>query len=302
MKNKSSIYADISLLIVALIWGSGFVVTKNTLNHITPFYLLVFRFMISFILMGMVFFKKFKQATFKDWKAGFLIGIFLFGGFATQTVGLNYTTAGKQAFITGSNVVMVPFIYWAISKKRPDIYETIAVFLCFTGIGILSLEGDIYNLRFGYGEFLTFICAILYAFHIATIGYYAKKHDPIILSIIQILVAGIFSIIFALLFEPKPVDMAQEAIISILYLAVFSTLIAFSVQNVAQKYTSSTHTAIILSMEAVFGGIMSLIFLKEPFTIKFAIGCLAILISILTTETKWKFLRRKTNEDLDLPG
>ncbi|CCQ97074.1 Permease of the drug/metabolite transporter (DMT) superfamily [[Clostridium] ultunense Esp] len=290
MKDRSSIYADLSLLIVAIIWGSGFIVTKNSLNHITPYYLLAFRFMISFLLMSLVFFKRLKKAKLKDWKAGFLIGIFLFAGFATQTVGLKYTTVGKQAFITASNVVMVPFIYWAISKKKPDIYDVIAVFLCFTGIGILSFES---NLRLGYGEFLTFICAIFFAFHIATIGYFSKEHDPIVLSVIQILVAGILSTIFALLLEPKIGKLSNETLFSILYLAVFSTLIAFLVQNVAQKYTSSTHAAIILSLEAVFGGIMSLIFLKEPFTIRFLIGCISILISILTTETKWSFLRKR---------
>lgn len=289
MRVKRSLYADLSLLLVAIIWGSGFVVTKNALNHITPFYLLAYRFGISFVLMGLVFFKRLKKSTIEDWKAGLLIGIFLFGGFATQTVGLNYTTAGKQAFITATNVVMVPFIYWAISKKKPDIYDVVAVFLCFTGIGILSFES---NLRIGYGEFLTFICAIFFALHIASIGYFSKKHDPVLLSIIQIFVAGIFSVISAILFEPKGMAIGSETLFGVFYLGLFSTLIAFLVQNVAQKYTSSTHAAIILSMEAVFGGLLSLIFLKEKFTIRFLIGCLSILVSIITTETKWSFLKK----------
>ncbi len=288
MGEEKSLYADLSLFLVAIIWGSGFVVTKNGLNHITPYYLLSYRFMISFLLMAIVFFKRLKKTNIADLKAGLLIGIFLFGGFATQTVGLNYTTAGKQAFITATNVVMVPFIYWGISKKRPDTYDIVAAFLCSIGIGILSFES---NLGIGYGELLTFICAIFFALHISTIGYFSKKHDPIILSVIQILVAGLLSTIFALLFEPKIGKVPNEAVFSILYLSLFSTLIAFLIQNIAQKHTSSTHAAIILSLESVFGGLLSLIFLKEPFTIRFLIGCLAILISIITTETKWEFLR-----------
>src|SRR5690606_23108265 len=177
---------------------SGFVVTKNALDHITPYYLLACRFMISSILMLIVFFKRVKKVKLEDLKAGFIIGIFLLGGFATQTVGLKYTTAGKQAFITATNVVMVPYIYWGISKKKPDIYEVIAAILCFVGIGILSFES---NLQFGYGEFLTFICAIFFALHISAIGYFAKDHDPVLLSIIQMFVAGILSIIFILIFE-----------------------------------------------------------------------------------------------------
>lgn len=289
MENNKSLFADLSLLVVAIIWGSGFVVTKNALDHITPYYLLACRFMISSILMLLVFFKRVKKVKLKDLKAGFIIGIFLFGGFATQTVGLKYTTAGKQAFITGTNVVMVPFIYWGISNKKPDIYEIIAAFLCFIGIGILSIEK---GLKFGYGEFLTFICAIFFALHISAIGYFAKDHDPVLLSIIQMFVAGILSIIFVLIFEPSVESITRDSIFPILYLSIFSTLIAFLIQNVAQKYTSSTHAAIILSLEALFGGIMSLIFLKEPFTLRFLIGSMAIFVSIITTETKWAFLKR----------
>ncbi len=291
MEDKKSLYADLSLLVVAIIWGSGFVVTKNALDHILPYYLLSFRFIISFLLMALVFFKRLKNINFGDFKAGFIIGIFLFLGFATQTVGLNYTTAGKQAFITATNVVMVPFIYWGISKKKPDIYEVIAAILCFIGIGILSFES---GLKMGYGEFLTFLCAIFFAIHISAIGYFAKKHDPIILSIVQMLIAGILSIIFTIIFEPKVESIPREAIIPILYLSLFSTLIAFLIQNIAQKYTTSTHAAIILSLESVFGGILSLIFLKEPFTIRFLIGCIAIFISIITTETKWNFIKKES--------
>ncbi|HFL3828450.1 TPA: DMT family transporter [Clostridioides difficile] len=290
MTSKRSLYADLSLLIVAIIWGSGFIATKNTLNYMTPYYLLAYRFMISFLLMSVVFFKRLRKIKVEDLKAGIIIGIFLFGGFATQTVGLKYTTAGKQAFITATNVVMVPFIYWVISKKRPDRYEIIATFLCFIGIGILSLES---NLKIGQGEFLTFICAIFFALHISAIGYFAKKHDTVVLSVVQIFVAAILSTIFAVLFEPKMNSISKEALLSLLYLGIFSTLIAFLIQNIAQKYTSSTHAAIILSLESVFGGLLSLIFLKEPFTIRFLIGCLSILISIITTETKWSFLRQR---------
>lgn len=294
MENKKSLYADLSLVLVALIWGSGFVATKKALAYTTPYYLMAIRFAISFLIMAIVFFKRLRKMNFEDFKAGVIIGIFLFLGFATQTVGLNYTTAGKQAFITATNVVMVPFIYWGISKKKPDIYEVIAAILCFIGIGILSFES---GLKIGYGEFLTFLCAIFFACHISAIGYYAKKHDPIVLSVMQFLIAGILSFICVLLFESETGKISNEAIIPILYLAVFSTLIAFLIQNVAQKYTSSTHAAIILSLEAVFGGVLSFIFLKEPFTIRFLIGCITIFLSIITTETKWNFLK-KSNDNL----
>lgn len=290
MEKKKVLFADISLLFVAIIWGSGFVVTKNALDVITPYYLLSFRFVIATVLLGIIFFKRIKKAKLKDIKSGALVGLFLFGGFATQTIGLNYTTAGKQAFITATNVVMVPFIYWAISKKKPDNYEIFGAILCFVGIGILSLNE---SLSIGYGDFLTLVCAVFFALHISTVGYFAKESDPFVLAFVQMGTAAIISIIFTLIFEPKMFTVQRVAIIPVLYLAIFSTLLAFLVQTIAQRYTTSVHTAIILSLEAVFGSILALIFLKEPFTIRFLIGCLSILISVIISETKGKLFRFK---------
>ncbi|WP_353095779.1 DMT family transporter [Tissierella praeacuta] len=290
MENKKTLYADLSLFLVAIIWGSGFVVTKNALDHLTPYYLLFFRFIISAIVLSIIFFKKIKKASIKDIKAGVIVGLFLFGGFAPQTVGLQYTEAGKQAFITATNVVMVPFIYWGISKKRPDKFDLIAAFLCLTGIGVLSLNSD---LKIGYGDFLTLLCAIMFASHISSTGYFAKESDPYVISIVQLGTAGMLSLIFALLFEGTKFYIQSQAIIPILYLSIFGTMFAFLIQTVAQKYTNSTHTAIILSLEAVFGSTFAIVFLKEKFSIRFLIGCMAILISVITSETKWEFLKSK---------
>ncbi len=288
MENKKALYADLALLIVAIIWGSGFVVTKNALDNMTPYYILGFRFFISTVLLGIISFKKLKMITRKEIKSGIIIGLFLFFGFATQTVGLKYTTAGKQGFITATNVVMVPFMYWILTKKRPDIFEFFGAILCFIGIGILSLDT---NLTIGYGEFLTFLCAIGFAAHIVSVGYFAKEVDPYVISVIQLGTAAILSFIFALLFEPPISQISPSSIFPILYLGIFGTMIAFLIQNIAQNHTTSTHAAIILSLEAVFGSIFALIFLKEQFTIRFLIGCLAIFISVLASETKFKFLK-----------
>ena len=232
----------------------------------------------------------------KDIKSGVLVGLFLFGGFATQTIGLNYTTAGKQAFITATNVVMVPFIFWTISKKKPDNYEIFGAILCFVGIGILSLDG---KLSIGYGDLLTLICAVFFAFHIATVGYFARDVDPFVLSIVQFGTAGILSTACALIFEPRVVTIQREVIIPILYLAVLGTLLAFLIQTVAQRHTTSVHTAIILSLEAVFGSILAIIFLKEPITIRFLMGCFSILISVMISETKGKLFRSKKKIEMD---
>ena len=289
LAKKKSLYADLSLLLVAIIWGSSFVVIKNALDYINPVYILVLRFALSSVLMAFVFWKRFREINKKDIKAGAIIGFFLFLAFLTQTIGLKYTTVSKQAFITASYVVIVPFFYWGITKKKPDIYEFMAAILCLIGVGLLSLE-ESFSINLGDG--LTMVCAVFFALHIISIEYFAKDHDPIILTIVQFAVAAIFSFIVVLIFNIKLGSFGKEVGFSILYVAVVSTLIAFGIQNVAQKYTSSTHTAIILSMESVFGSIFSVLLLGDKLTVKLFLGCLIVLLSILTAETKWNFLRK----------
>ena len=290
MENKKSLYADLSLLLVAIIWGSGFVVTKNALDVMTPFYIMGFRFIIAALAITLISFKRLKKATKLDIKAGIIVGFFMFIGFAFQTVGLKYTTAGVQAFITASNVVMVPFMYWILSKKRPDKFEMFGAILCFIGIGVLSLDN---NLNVGVGEFLTFLCAIGYALQIVAVGYFAKDVDPFVLSTVQLYFAAILSFIIAIIFEPKITVFTSEMIFPIFYLGIFSSMIAFLIQNIAQGHTSSTHAAIIMSLEAVFGSVFSIMLLNDPINFKFFIGCIAILLSVVASETKFEFLGHK---------
>ncbi|MGH4138884.1 DMT family transporter [Clostridium sp.] len=287
---RKSILADMSLLLVAIVWGGGFIAVKDALDSITPFYIMAMRFGISVIIMLLFFRKKLKHITKNQLAVGTLVGFLLFLGFTAQTIGMKYTTAGKNAFLTGTNVVIVPFLYWAISKRKPDAYSLVSAFMCFIGIGMLTLDGGIH---IGLGDGLTLLCAVFFAAHIVSVGFFTQKVGAIILVIIQLGSAAVFSFIAALIFEPVPTQMNSSTIIAIGYLAIFSTMFAFMVQNVAQKYTTPTHAAIILCLESVFGVILSVLVLNEIFNIKMVLGCLTIFLAIITTETKWAFLRKK---------
>jgi drug/metabolite transporter (DMT)-like permease len=284
---KKSIYADSSLLLVALIWGGGFVAVKDSLNHITPLYINALRFILATALMSLVFWKKLRSISKKDIISGSIVGVFLFLAFLTQTIGLQYTTVGKQAFLTGTNVVMVPFIAWFVHKKSPGWHSIAAGILCFIGIALLTLQG---SLALNLGDSLTLVCAIFFACHIVSVGYFASDTDPIILSIVQMGFAAILSLICAAIFESMPREISKNAFVGIIYLVVFSTMVAFLIQNVAQKYTSSTHAAVILCLESVFGSILGVIILGDNFTGRMIIGCVLIFIAILISETKLSFL------------
>jgi drug/metabolite transporter (DMT)-like permease len=95
-------------------------------------------------------------------------------------------------------------------------------------------------------------------------------------------------------------DIAATGLINALYLGLFCTFLTFLGQTVAQKYTSSTHAAIIMSLESVFGTLLSILILQESFTIMMLVGCLVIFLGIITAETKWEFLRKKDDLPLNI--
>ncbi|MEG1255708.1 DMT family transporter [Clostridium sp.] len=290
---KNSLYADLALLLVAILWGAGFIAVKDSLDFITPFYQMAIRFSLSTIIMYIIFHKRVNKMTKVQLKNGFIIGIFLFLGFAFQTVGIKYTTAGKSAFLTAIYVVLVPFLQWILLKKKPDNYSIIGALICLIGISMLTLQD---GLSISYGDGLTLLCAFGFAGQILTISKFVKNDDPIILTVIQLGSAAILSAAVALFIEPFPTSMNLQGITSILYLAIFSTTLAFLIQNVAQKYTTSTRTAIILSLEALFGALFSVVFLNEVFTLAMLLGCILIFSAIITTETKLSFLKKSISK------
>jgi drug/metabolite transporter (DMT)-like permease len=295
---KKILYADLALLVVTIIWGSGYIATKNTLDHIPPLYLSAMRFWIAFFIVGIISIKKLKHVKLKDIKGAAIVGLILYIAFASQTIGMQYTSVGKTAFLTGTNVVMVPFIYWAIFKDKPDKFSFIAVIICFVGIAILTLNEKLGSI--GIGEGLTLLCAFFYACHIVFTDYYSKKIDIMILTAVQFGVVALLCSFTAIMYEQLPASIPTSSWMSIFYMGIFATCIAFFLQTLAQKYTYSTHAAIIISMEAVFGIIFSVIFLKESLTGRMILGCISIFLAIITAETRWEFINKKDNQNVEL--
>jgi drug/metabolite transporter (DMT)-like permease len=290
---------DLSLLLVAIVWGGGFVVTKNALEVITPLYFLAIRFMIAGVIMAIIFFPKLRKSSWRDIKNSCIVGVFLSLGFITQTFGANYTTPAKSSFITGLNVVLVPFIMILFTKKFPGRKAVIMAIVAFFGLSLISVNDQ---LIIGAGDFLTFLCAIFYACHIVSIGYFANRTDAIVLATIQVLFAGVVCSILAIPLEPVPVLSGISIWSGILYSAILSTLAAFLIQNLAQRNTPSTHVAIILCLESVFGALASVLFWHESMTLKMVIGCLLIFAAIIIDEVDFKALLGKTNQVVDKEG
>ncbi len=291
--------ASLGLIFTTLIWGFAFVIVKNSLDYVPPIYMLAFRFTIAALVLPFIFLKKIKKIDLKYILNGSLLGFFLFAAYAFQTIGCQYTTAGKNAFITTIYVILVPFFHWIFTKKRPDLYAVAAAVLGITGIGLLSLQGD---LSVNKGDLLTLVCGFCYAIHIVFIARFTEHQDPVILTIIQLASAAVFSWIFAPLYDGAfPLSALQNpsVVFSMLYLGLMSTMAAFLFQTVCQKYVPPSTAALLLSLEAVFGVFFAWILLKEYLTIRMAFGCILIFTAVVLAETHFDFLKRRKKMNTD---
>ena len=287
---------EIGLLTTAIIWGSGFIGTKMALDGgLTPIQTLTLRFLIGSIILGIVFYKKIKENISKESLiAGALLGLFSFIGFATQTIGLLYTTVSKNAFITAANVVIVPFIGFILYRRKLDKIGIIGSFMALLGIGVLSLEPD---LSVNFGDFLTFLCAIGFAFHIFFTGEFSSKYNSYVLTVTQFSVSFILSFSLQIITGQMQLQSSPVGFMGALYLGLFSTAIAFLIQTICQSKVDQTKSAIILSTESVFGTIMSVIIFHEILTLRMILGCIIIFMSIIISETKLSFLKKKSLDE-----
>ncbi len=284
-----SFMPKLALFFAAFIWGSSFFIMKDTVDVFPPHILLGFRFTIACILLSAVFYRRLRNINFESlWKGG-VIGIFLFLGYSTQTIGITNTTPGKNAFLTAIYCVIVPFLFWIVNKSKPDIYNYTAAVICLTGIGLVSLTG---SFTVGIGDAFTLLGGFIYAAHLVAVAKLGRGKDPIILTIIQFGYAGVFSWIIGLTTEHLPTEVSIQNVTGLLYLAVFATAAALLFQNIGQKYTHPSAAAIILSLESVFGIMFSIIFYGEKLTVRLAWGFLLIFIAVIISETKLSFVKR----------
>ena len=272
-----------ALILVTVIWGGGFVASDMALESMKPFQIMMVRFLLASVLMGVISWGQRKgEEKLKDRsgaiKAGVLMGVTLFMGFAFQIIGLQYTTPSKNAFLTALNVVIVPFIAFVILKKKIGAKGIIGAVMSVLGVGLLSLNG---NFTVSLGDGLTLLCAVGFAFQIFFTSEFVKKYPASVLNTVQMFTAFVLSAISLMIFGENDFQVTTQGWLSALYLGVVSTTICYLLQTACQKYIDETKAAIILSMESVFGTIFSIMILHEVVTVRMVIGCAVILAAVI---------------------
>ena len=286
---KVEIIASIVLAVVALVWGTTYAVIKDTLSVVQPFSLMMFRFGFSAFILSLMYFKKFKAIKSVDLKRGIIIGIFMFLAFYFLIVSIRFTTASKFSFIVGAYVLIVPFLSWIINKTKLDRYAIVGAILATIGLAFLTMEkGAVFNLW----DLVAGCCSFFFAAHMIAIEKYSGDSDPILLTIIQFITTAVLFIILTGVKEGYNFTVLPEIKWTLGYLVIISTIIPFAIQNIVQRYISSTSTALILTLQSAFGSIFAVYYLDERMTKQMIIGCLLIFIAIVFQETKLKFLKK----------
>lgn len=278
--------ANLILLAVAVVWGGGFIAGKMALTTLSPVAVLMYRFGIGSAVCGIIFWKRIKNAPFSTIKKGMIIGTIQMIGLTVQLSGLQYTSTANQSFLCTAYVALVPFISWIILRKRPEFRAFVAGFLAVAGIGFICLEG---SLILGIGDSLSVLFSVIFGVQIVIVGMIVDGEVDIFqLSFYQLATSAVIAFFVCLVQGYVINDFCAESLVGVLYLAILNTVVAFIGQNYAQKYTKDTTAALIMSLESVFGFLLSVLYYKEVITLKFLAGSVLCFIAILINTVKMK--------------
>ena len=260
---------------VAAIWGSAFLSMKGTLERLDVNSFLTWRFVIATLLLIAIRPSVLKKIDLPFLKKGVILGLFLSSGYIFQSFGLTLTTVSNTGFITGLYVVFTPVVAAVILRKNITLVEWFAVLVATIGLALLSFNG----VKFGVGEFLVLISALLFAFHIVGLGEWSKGLDTYALTVIQLGTCAVVTFLasFKSGFKAPPDSGVWW---SIIYTAIFATALAFIVQTWAQSFIAPSTVGVILAAEVVFAAAFGIWLLNEPVTLRIALGGLLVLASM----------------------
>ncbi|MBE6764198.1 MAG: DMT family transporter [Ruminococcaceae bacterium] len=282
----------LALLAAALIWGGSFVGMKTLTDGMNTQYILLIRFALSALVMAVVLLPRIHRLRWSAVWRGIVIGVFLYGAYCFQTYGLEHTTPGKNAFLTEVYCVLVPFLYWAVDKSRPDRYNLLAAMLSVIGIGLVSLDS---RLTLGLGEGLTLLGGVFFSFHLVAITKLGRGQDTLFITMFQFVGVALCAAVGAVLFEQPP-EISYLLTVQVLgpmaYLVLAATCLTITFQTFGQQHTPPSAAAILLSLEAVFGVLISVLAGERP-TVPVLCGFSVIFAAVLVSETKLSFFRRR---------
>ncbi|ETY71264.1 DMT family transporter [Bifidobacterium moukalabense] len=289
--------ARVMMLVNAIVWGTGYTMLKHAQDTVPTQWLMFFRMGAATLLMAVVFLHRLRRIRLRRYVVpGLILALTYWMGFLFQLKGLETTSPGRNSFFTDTYCVMVPFIVWAFTRRRPSWQHLVAAFVCAFGIGLVSLSGGggAELMHMSFGDTMTIIGAFFFALNLVLVGFMGKGFDAIALMLMEFFWCTALFGSGAVLFEGGPsVAWARwDIVLCIGYLVIGSTVIAQVFQTIAVQNLPTSEASVILSTECIFAMLVSVLFAGERLTLPsvcgFALIFGAILLSEVQLPAKWR--------------
>lgn len=284
MKKKR--YGKLALFVTAMLWGSTFAIGKIATEVFSASFIIALRFSVASVTLIIVAAPLYKMLNKEYWVDGIWMGIMLFISYILQIVGLaGDTSPGKSAFLCTTYCVMVPFFHWFATRKRPRLLHVLCVFICLSGIGILSLRG---GLNMSTGDILTVLSGVPAAINMVMSSIMCQKKNPLLLTTIELGVVAVLAWILVFITDTFPSEFPINTVSGIVYLGVVATALCLFLQSYGLKYSEASIGGMLLSLESVFGVIFAIILYHEKVTLRMLIGFCVIFVAIVLSQLEPK--------------
>lgn len=312
-----SFYAGAGCILAAAIWGFAFVVVKDGLDYVGALYMMAFRFSVAAAALSLAFWRRFRKLNRIYIRNGAVLGGFLFCAYFFQTAGCNFTTPGKNAFLTTLYVVLVPLLRWPLFRLRPAPSLFAAAVLQAAGIGLLSAgSAAAAGFSLNMGDVLTLVCGVFLALQMVCqeqMNRRGEADDPVLLSLLEFISVAVLSWCaapfyrdgggFSLELQAVPISTLKNprVLASMLYLGLCSTMLCYVLQNVGLNYLPAPLVSLLISFESVFGMLFSMLIPvnggRERLSASGAAGCVLIFLAVLLAEGRAavRLIRRRAS-------
>lgn len=281
------------LVLVSIVWGTTFFIVKDTVSSVNEYFLVFVRSFLAFVFIFVYqLFKSKKQLINKRaFFNGSILGVLLATAYASQTIGLKYTSTGHSAFITSSAVIVVPFILFFFYKTKILKIDWFAVLMVISGLFLLTYDIET---SINIGDIITITTAVAGAIHLVLAGRFITKSEALPLVTYQFLGASVVSLLAWLITGASPVVISFKSGLSLIYLGLIGTLFCYFVAVWVQKYVSSLKVAIIFSLEPVFAAIIGYFLLHEVLSPMEFVGTTLILTGVIFHSVARSYIDRKS--------
>jgi drug/metabolite transporter (DMT)-like permease len=273
--------AEVALVGIAAVWGLTFVMVQDAIEQIEPMAFLAYRFLPASVLVGVVFWRQLRRLSRAGWRAGFVMGIFLTGGYVAQTFGLENTTASNAGFITGLFVVLTPLFGSLVFGLRIERAAWAAAVL--SAFGLLLLSGAAGDLNLS-GDGAVFLCACAFAIHILLTSRAVARFEVGALVAVQLGVCGLFCLTYAGFAGQLETPRGGTVWSALIVTSLVASALGFLVQSYAQRHAAPARTALILAAEPAFAGLFGYLLQDERLSALAWTGAALIMVAIVVVD------------------